>query len=198
VSATCATIRAFVALELDADSLRRTVQVADRLRLGSGAPNAAWTPPEKMHVTLKFAGDLALEAVDALSTQLASLASCLRGPRPCASRLGAFPTVQSARIVILELEDSNGELGELATRVDELLSSHGIPREERPFRAHVTLARLKRPFDARRWLTPDPAAGAGDCAIGGLTLFRSQLSAAGSSYTPLARFAFQTASTHTS
>jgi 2'-5' RNA ligase len=198
VSATRATIRAFVALELEPDSLRRTVQIADRLRMGSGASNAAWTPPEKMHVTLKFAGNLPLDAVGALTTQLASLASRLRRPRPCASRLGAFPTVQSARIVILELEDSSGELGELATRVDELLFSHGIPREERPFRAHVTLARLKRPVDARRWLPPDPSAGAGDCAMAGLTLFRSQLSAAGSTYIPLGRFALQTASTHTS
>ena len=35
-----ATIRAFVALDLDPMSLRRVVRVADRLRMGSGAPSA--------------------------------------------------------------------------------------------------------------------------------------------------------------
>jgi 2'-5' RNA ligase len=151
-----------------------------------------------MHVTLKFAGHLPLDAVDSLSGELGLLAACPHRPRPCPSRLDAFPAVRSARIVILELADSIGELGELATRVDELLSNHGIPREERPFRAHVTLARLKRSFDARRWFPTDLVAGAGDCSVAALTLFRSQLGSAGSTYTPLASFAFQTARTHTS
>ena len=35
-----ATLRAFVALDLDPMSLRRVVRVADRLRMGSGAPSA--------------------------------------------------------------------------------------------------------------------------------------------------------------
>jgi 2'-5' RNA ligase len=141
-----------------------------------------------MHVTLKFVGDLAVDVVAALGEELASLAARQRGPQACPLRLDAFPAIENARIVILELEDSRGELGRLAAGVDELFSSHGIPREGRPFRPHVTLARLKRPFDARRWIRPDLAASAGDCVVAGLALFRSDLAPQGSVYTPLARF----------
>ena len=74
------TLRAFVALELDAPSSRRIGRVSDRLRMGSGAPSATWTPAPKMHVTLKFLGDLALEDVAPLGQALRPIAE---GIAPC-------------------------------------------------------------------------------------------------------------------
>jgi 2'-5' RNA ligase len=194
VAGTAPTIRAFVALDLDATSRQRAALIADRLKAASGAPRATWTPADRMHVTLKFAGDLPLIAVDPLCEELRSLAARHFRPQACALRVDAFPTIQRARVVTLGLDDPSGELGALAASVDEVLSRHGVPREERPFRAHVTLARVKRPFDARTWLRLglEAEAGAGDCSVVGLTLFRSELGAAGASHTALARFAFAT------
>ena len=42
---------------------------------------------------------------------------------------------------------------------------------------HVTLARLKRPYDSTRWLKPELAEAAGDFAASHLTLYRSELGA---------------------
>jgi RNA 2',3'-cyclic 3'-phosphodiesterase len=183
-------IRAFVALDLDTVSVRRVARVADRLRMGSGAPSAAWTPSAKLHVTMKFMGELSLDAVLPFGNALGVLASGKRAPRPGSFRLDAFPSVEEAEIVVAELEDPFGDLGKLAVAVDKLAKKHGCPTETRPFRPHVTLARLKRPYDTRRWLRPELAGGADECAAIAVTLYRSDRGAEGSTYVKLATFAY--------
>ncbi len=184
------TIRAFVALELDSTSTRRVARVADRLRMGSGAPSATWIPVSKMHVTLKFMGELAVEAAAPLGEALRPVAELSAAPTPCPFRLDAFPSVEEARIVVVELDDQSGQLSRLAERVTKLASRHGVPKDDERFRPHVTLARLKRTYDARRWFRPDLAEGAGNCKASHLTLYRSEPGPNGSTYTQLARFAF--------
>ncbi len=78
----------------------------------------------------------------------------------------------------------------LAGRLDVIAKKFGVAAEERDFRAHVTLARLKLPYDVRRWLRPELAPGTDACTVSHLTLFESQLSDQGSTYTPLATFAY--------
>src|SRR5215472_6411883 len=166
-------VRAFVALDLDPASLKRVARVADRLRMASGAPNAAWAAVGQMHVTLKFVAELPADAIPPLGEALTALVAGERAPAPCAMRLDAFPKLDHARVVVIELKDEGGALGKLAKRIDELTYEFGVPREERAFRPHVTLARLKRPYDARRWARPELAEGAGHCALVGVTLFES-------------------------
>lgn len=185
-------IRAFVALDLDATSLRRVVRTADRLRMASGAPAAAWTTGDKMHITLKFAGQLDVAAVAPIGQALRTLAEGKPAPAACTVKLDAFPKMEHANIVVAELVDAAGDVTKLAAAVDKLTAKHGVPKENRPFRPHVTLARLKRPYDARKWLRGDIAEAAGDCRFASLTLFRSELKPDGSVYIPLATFAFAT------
>jgi RNA 2',3'-cyclic 3'-phosphodiesterase len=193
------TIRAFLALDLDPTSLRRVARVADRLRMGSGAPSATWVPPARMHVTLKFMAGLPIDTVGPLAESLRSLIEGESAPVACSLRLDAFPTLEQARIVVVGLDDPGGSLARLAEKVDEVAHRHGVSREERPLRPHVTVARLKRPYDSRRWLRPELAQGAGDCRPASLTLFRSELGSAGSVYVPLLCLAFaQKTSTQTS
>jgi 2'-5' RNA ligase len=185
--------RAFVALDLSSISLRRVAQVAERLRMGTGAPSATWTPAAKMHITLKFIPALAAHAVVPLGRALRPLAEGKPAPSPCALRLTAFPAVEDARVVVAELCDTQGALAALAEKVDRLTAKYGVAREERRFRPHVTLARLKLAYDARRWLRPQLTDGGSECGAASLTLYRSQLGPGGSTYVPLARYDFAAA-----
>jgi RNA 2',3'-cyclic 3'-phosphodiesterase len=184
------TIRAFLALELDATSLRRVARVAERLRMGSGAPSATWVPSARMHVTLKFMGELPAATVVPLTSAVRPLVEERPAPKASAFRLDAFPTTQRAQVIVLELLDPSGEIARLAKKVEAAANECGLPQELRPFRPHVTLARLKRPFDARRWLRPELAAMSGECCVASLTLVRSELAPTGPTHTPLARFGF--------
>ena len=185
------TIRAFVALELDATSVRRVMRVSDRLRMASGAPSATWTPPARAHVTLKFMGELPATAVAPLGEALAALAGGKKAPRPGTFRLEAFPSAQAASVVVIELEDPDGGVAKLATKVEKLAEKYGVKRESRAYRPHVTLARLKMPYDARRWLKRELAEGAGECRATRLTLYRSDLGSAGSVYVPLRTWEYE-------
>jgi 2'-5' RNA ligase len=187
-----ATIRAFVALDLEPMSLRRVVRVADRLRMGSGAPSATWVPGPKMHVTLRFVGALPADAVAPLGKSLGALAEGKPAPKPCALRLAAFPSIEDAEIVVVELCDTSGGVGKLAEKVDKLVMKLGVAKETRPFRPHVTLARLRRAYDSRRWLRQELVEGAGECRASHLTLYRSEPGQGdeGATYVPLARFPF--------
>lgn len=186
------TVRAFVALDLDAMSARRVARVADRLRMGSGAPSASWTPRGKLHVTVKFLGDVARDAIEPLAKAIGPLAAGKKAPRPGTFQLDAFPSLEEARVVVALLKDPHGDLARLAERLDVVGKKFGVAAEERDFRAHVTLARLKMPYDVRRWLRPGLAPGTDACSVAHLTLFESQLSDQGSTYTPLATFAYGT------
>jgi 2'-5' RNA ligase len=195
------TIRAFVAVDLDAKSLRRVVRVADRLRMASGAPSATWTPHENLHVTLKFMGGLPSTAVAPLGKALAPLVDPQQALQPGSCRLDAFPSIGHANIVVMVLADPLGQLAKLAAKVEKLAARHGIAPEARAFVPHVTLARLKRPYDAHRWLRQELAEAAGELSAMHLTLYRSDLAAGKdghSAYVPLARFELYTSKTQTS
>jgi 2'-5' RNA ligase len=142
-----------------------------------------------MHVTMKFAGQLPVDAAVSLGPALAEMASTWIAPRSVPLQLDAFPSPRHARVVVLSLDDASGRIADLAESVDTLLSQHGVPAEKRAFRPHVTLARLKRAYDAGRWLRMDPAAFAGGCDLAALTLYRSDVGPNGSVYTALARAA---------
>ena len=108
-------------------------------------------------------------------------------------RLQAFPSVEQASVIVIELTDPLGELAKLAAKIEKLVARHGVARESRAFVPHVTVARIKRPYDAGRWLIPGLAETAGELAASHLTLYRSDLGAArdgGPLYVPLATFAY--------
>ncbi len=184
-------IRAFVALDLDARSLRRVVRVADRLRMASGAPSASWTPHENIHVTLKFMAGLPKAAVAPLGETLATLVDPQKTLQPGTCRLDAFPSIGHANVIVMVLADPLGELRKLAAKIEKQALRHGIAAESRAFVPHVTLARLKRPYDSQRWLRQELAEAAGELSPAHLTLYRSDVGAGKdghSVYVPLARF----------
>ena len=183
-------IRAFVALDLHPMGVRRIGRVAERLRMSSGAPSATWTPPTKIHVTLKFIGQLPTSTVEPLQKAIGLLIDGKAAPMVGEIGLDAFPSMREALVGVATLSDPKGELAHWARRLDDRAALLGIARETRAFRPHVTLARLKRAYDARRWLRPELAGGAGECIAATLTLYRSVVGLEVSAYEALARFAF--------
>ena len=74
-------------------------------------------------------------------------------------------------------------------RLSRLLEDAGMPREGRPFSAHLTLARWRdsRPSDRRRAAALDRPMVIARSIVDHATLYRSQLSSDGPTYTALAR-----------
>jgi 2'-5' RNA ligase len=176
-------IRAFFAIEIGPDARRVAAAVAQRLRGDPGGEDVRWVRPEALHVTLCFLGEIDPAAAAPLARRASQELAALG---PFALRLGRaelFPSPRRPRVVALGLEPA-APLQELAAAVERSCAAEGFTAEERPFRAHLTLGRIKgRSFPTVAAL----ALPAAEFAVEEAVLFRSELSSAGSRYTPLER-----------
>ncbi len=176
-------MRLFVALRLEGEgeeALDRAVVVARSLLAG-----ARWVPRENRHLTLKFLGEVPEERVGEVVKAL----SGLRHP-PFSSPLtswGAFPSERAARVLWVGLggQDVHG----LARRVEEAMGDLGFARENRPFEAHITVARFRSP--SRLDLSVLPPLPSSALQARTFVLYRSRLQPTGAEYTPLATFSLR-------
>ncbi len=138
------TVRVFVALDLPAPAkeiLRQTVE-----ELVKALPSGIrWVDPSGIHLTLKFLGDVDTGQVDVLLKAMESAASVFEGSTlPLSlSGLGVFPNAREPRVLWAGVEGDLEALGRLQTLVDQELAELGFAREHRPFRPHLTLARVR-------------------------------------------------------
>ncbi|MDO5846172.1 MAG: RNA 2',3'-cyclic phosphodiesterase [Methanocorpusculum sp.] len=173
-------VRTFIAIE-PAPEIRK--KIAD-----AGIPlreNARITPvsPDLMHITLKFLGEIPDTLIPEIKTALDKI-SAAPYPLPTEniSTFGRPP-----RVIKAEIHDS-GKTAALAGQIDKLLAPLGIPKDDKPFSPHITIARIK---DAAPGLTPQlrelQNTRFGTCIISELLLKKSVLTTAGPIYTTLYR-----------
>ena len=196
-------MRLFIALDIDDEIRGRIVRFVEGV---SGfAPDARWAKPDTLHVTLKFIGEQPEPMFEEIKSTLGAVAAGavtlqVRG-------YGFFPTTKARRVFWIGI-DSGPELATLAAAVDRQTARLGIPKEERAFSPHLTLARggARRAHisGSPRWLKGDepnpsfqrlqeklavlPAPEFGTMTAHEFFLYQSQLSPGGSKYTKLARF----------
>jgi RNA 2',3'-cyclic 3'-phosphodiesterase len=194
-------MRLFVALDIDQAIRERILRFLQRVQ--GFAPEARWVKPESLHVTLKFIGEKPAEAIEAIKSSLRNLNSEIvemnfRG-------FGFFPSAKAPRVFWIGIE-SGPPLKTLAAKVDDALSTLGIPKEDHQFSPHLTLARAgksgapqRRPGDAphskfkllQEKLNATPVPDFGSATAREFYLYESKLSPAGSKYTKLERFELQ-------
>lgn len=136
-------LRCFVAVKVPLGRAQCLREAQARLRAAEG--NWKWVDPESFHLTLKFLGNVERSAIADL---WASVSDALRGTQRFKMEfrgLGVFPNPRSPRVAWAGIEAGAAELRELAAKVEEACSAHGFDRERRPFKAHLTLGRARRP-----------------------------------------------------
>ena len=99
--------------------------------------------PEKLHITLKFLGNVAEDDLIRAEQALEQLRGRHEPFEVSTSGFGAFPSERRARILWAGLGKGSGPLRAVAQSVDELLESAGFGRERRPYLPHLTLGRAR-------------------------------------------------------
>jgi len=111
---------------------------------------------QKFHVTLRFVGPAGRVGRERIVAALDMAA--LGGPFGFrVGGLGGFPRLRKATVAWAALEGDGRRISRLAEVVDDAVSSAGFGHEERPFRAHLTLARIRPPRDIRESASGGPA-----------------------------------------
>jgi RNA 2',3'-cyclic 3'-phosphodiesterase len=166
------------------------------------APDARWVRPESLHITLKFIGEQTPERVEAIAERLRRIQGGEFEIR--SGGYGFFPTAKAARVFWIGIH-AGPQLAELAGSIDVATAELGIPREDRPYSPHLTLARAGGRSGSPKWRKGDGSntifaplekrlAAMGELDFGTMTarefiLYQSQLSPKGSQYTKSQRFA---------
>ena len=194
-------MRVFVALDIDNAIRVRLEQFLDGVR--GFAPDARWVRPESLHVTLKFIGEKASEAVEEIKQALSAIRA---GTIEISFRgCGFFPTSNAPRVFWIGI-GAGPELAALAGSVDKTTTALGIPKEAHEFSPHLTLARrggsgaphgLKNDSPnqvfqlLQKRLAAMPALDFGTITAREFYLYESQLMRGGARYTKIARFGLE-------
>ncbi len=205
------TIRCFVAVELP-DELKARI-AEETAFLKKSRADVKWVPPENLHLTLKFLGQVPEERVPELAGLLKEAVRGTEKPFEVAVEgAGVFPGPGSPRVFWVGIRDPHMLLAGLARRVDEELLKAGYGQQEKgAFVPHLTLGRLREDRSPRWRGKGGPAGGGGgreearrlagelatlkDTLFGkikleNISLMRSEIGPGGARYSRLAKVEF--------
>lgn len=149
-----------------------------------------WSPPDNLHVTTKFIGQWPEERLDDIKQALQAM------PKPSAfaldiGGLGWFPNPHHPRVFFAGVR-APAELGTLAAATQDALAGIGVPREDRDYAPHLTLARISETVDLlplKRAIAGLPSVDFGRIDVRKFNLYLSAPGAGGSVYSVLEEFA---------
>lgn len=182
-------MRLFVALEVPDETRRALGGIIQKLE--SVSRGARWMRAESIHVTLKFIGEIEETKLPAIKDSLATVKS--KHPIEIAFRnFGFFPNERRPHVFWLGIE-AGPDLAALAASISSALEPIGIPREERGFRPHLTLARFKTEKGLpklREMVAPLAHRSFGNTIASQFHLYESMLNPGGAVHTKLASYRF--------
>src|SRR5262249_1839556 len=142
--------RLFCAFELT-ESLRSRIQKHIQ-QVRDAVPDAAasWSQPENIHLTVKFFGNVDPARVPVISAAAERVVREFAPIEIAVGNTGVFPRPSRPQVLWIGVEDSRGELLKLQQQLENEFAREGFPKEDRAFRPHLTIARLRRPEGAGR------------------------------------------------
>jgi 2'-5' RNA ligase len=168
-------MRLFIGLPVPPELARALVRFTQSMEI----PKTPLTPPENIHLTLVFLGEVAELTVPLIDRELSELTFA-----PFHLQLTGLSTFQRAGVLFAEIEPARALL-QLQARVAASMARCGFAPEDRPYHPHLTLARFRGPL--RRKVSVLPASLQRGFPVDAVNLYRSSLSPNGSHYEVLVR-----------
>jgi 2'-5' RNA ligase len=138
--------RVFVALHPSEPAREALAALAGRM------PGARWTPPDRLHLTLRFVGDVSDDQLQAVREALARV-DVARFPLGVEG-VGRFPPRGRPAVIWAGVGRAHPFLLRLRQQVDDRLLASGVPFALTPFLPHFTVARVGEapPVAVEHWL----------------------------------------------
>lgn len=181
--------RLFIALEIPDEIRNRLVEFRNEI-YGSDE-RVRWEPVEKLHLTLKFIGDTKVSLIPEIEAKLGSIAEKFDPVDMEFNNFGLFYRNNQPSILWAGFKQ-NHNIEELVTRVEDSLTEIGINKENRKYKPHLTMLRVKgkenydRLEEFKQYMIDDLSFSGNK-----ITLFKSELLKSGSVYTAIKSFELQ-------
>jgi RNA 2',3'-cyclic 3'-phosphodiesterase len=181
--------RMFFAVELPPEVCTQLREHIAKLRAQAPDATVSWSRVENIHLTLKFFGNVATDRIAAISEAASRAVREFSSFEIKVGDTGVFPNPRRAQVLWIGISDPSGKLSALQARLENECASVGFEKEDRAYRPHLTIARIRKPHgdrhlaDAHLQVKFAPVA----VTLKELVLFRSELSSKGSKYTPISR-----------
>lgn len=137
--------RIFTAVDISEEARREVSDYIADLRTEFANVRAGWDRAEKLHLTLKFLGDINETQLLDLTGAVTETARQISNFTLRISATGSFPAEKKARVLWLGIEDEKGSLQKLNEILETECERKGFPLEKRNFKPHLTIARLREP-----------------------------------------------------
>ncbi len=184
-------VRTFVALLIPASWIEHLGTI--ERELGQTISGLSWVKPENMHITIRFLGDLGDSGVKRAGEAARRGAEGHAAFRARLGAPGAFPSLERPRVLWTGLSEGTDAAIALAKSVNQSLKEGGFGPPDKPFRPHITLARVRERAQGmegfRRYTPPEPPAPA---LLDRIVVMKSDLHPSGSRYTPLEEIRLRT------
>jgi 2'-5' RNA ligase len=183
-------IRAFLAIDPPPEVMRRIVALQETMK--KNLPHGIrWVNPDGIHLTLKFLGNIFPSNRDQIKDVLPTIVGGHHDFTLSVGRIGVFPGLAKPRVVWVGIGGETKALLDLQRDMEEALNDIGFPREDRSFRAHLTLGRIKDPravTSLEKIIAEGQTFNAGAFTANRVLFIKSNLTPAGAVYTHLAAF----------
>jgi 2'-5' RNA ligase len=180
--------RTFIALSLNDEARRSVSEYIQRLRTQFPRLRVGWERDEKLHLTLKFLGDVVDDQLAAVQQTLSVTTAAyvpfelkLEGP-------GVFPNLRRPSVLWIGVSTGNLQVSAIAEEIETRLQAIGLPKEKRAFSPHLTIARIRQPYmgsDLAHAHLQHMELQAPAFVVDQLVLYESKLNPTGSVYSPI-------------
>ena len=184
-------IRAFIAVELN-QAIKDIVQSAIK-SLQESEVDVKWVNAQNAHLTLKFLGNISVDKIPLIRQALQDISRQTLPFVIATEALGAFPSLDTPRVIWLGLKQGHDELKNCARKIENALNGLGFAKESRAFSGHITVGRIKSQKNLKNLaslLKEKPFGGAETQEVKALTLFKSTLTSNGPVYDAIEAFSF--------
>lgn len=183
-------IRTFIAVDIPPEVRESLGEVSYRLQEKLDETPVRWADYKKIHLTLKFLGDVSRENLGMVKKILGSEVSKHQAMEIGIGRVGAFPKTRHPRVIWVGVE-APGELYDLRRGIEDGVARLGYNYDKYDFTPHLTLGRVSRKASSRdvrkvgKVLHEFQVGFIGVARIQAVHLYRSDLQPDGAVYTKL-------------
>jgi 2'-5' RNA ligase len=136
------TKRTFIAVDIAPETRQLFAEISQNFR--AWQKMVRFVNPESAHITLKFLGDTNINNLSLIVANLKEAIENFQAFHFECEHCGVFPNARHPRVLWLGITRGQEQLAQLSQKIDLALGTIGIEPETRPFKPHLTLARVKK------------------------------------------------------